>query len=163
MQLHMKMGRIHTAVRADSAHLGAAQHQLPQNNVNIVQMGIKRLAAKNLSGLGFAESMAHNHHLSPRAPGVRRISYHPVAYGINGIAQIGIASFIAVPILTHVTGAFQTQTGGPVIAVAVRLSYRKIKTVTKRNKRKLAVPPGHVNGSALADQRGTGQKNQRQQ
>ena len=126
-------------------------------------MGIKSLAAKNLSGLGFTESMAHNHHLSPRAPGVRRISYHPVAYGINGIAQIGIASFIAVPILAHVTGTFQAQTAGPVIAVAVRLPYRKIKTVTKRNKRKLAVPPGHVNGSALADQRGTGQKNQRQQ
>ena len=45
----------------------------------------------------------------------------------------------------------------------IGLPYRKIKTVTKRNKRKLAVPPGHVNGSALADQRGTGQKNQRQQ
>lgn len=33
MQLHMKMGRIHTAVRADSAHLGAAQHQLPQTTL----------------------------------------------------------------------------------------------------------------------------------
>ena len=163
MQFNMKVGRIHAAVRADGAHLGAAEHQLPQHDVNIIQMGVKRLAAKNLSGLGLAEGMADNHHLSPRAAGVRRVSHHAVAHGINGIAQIGIAPAVAVPVLAHVAGAFHAQAAGPVIAVAVRLAYRKIKTVAKRDERELAVPPGHVNGSALADKRGTGQKNQRQQ
>ncbi len=162
MQLNMKMGRIHAAVRADSAYLGAAQHQLSQHNVNIVQMGIKSLAAKNLSGLGFTESMAHNHHLSPTRPG--RPPHKLPPRGLrNKRDRPNRNCLLYCRSNPRPCDTFQAQTAGPVIAVAVRLPYRKIKTVTKRNKRKLAVPPGHVNGSALADQRGTGQKNQRQQ
>ena len=163
MQFNVKVGRIHPAVRANGAHLRAAQNQLAQHYVNIVQMGVKRLAAEHLSGLGLPEGMADDHHLPPCAAGVRRVSHHTVANGINGIAQIGIAPAVAVPVLAHVAGAFHAQAAGPVIAVAVRLAYRKIKTVAKGDERELAVPPGHVDGSALADKRGPGQKNQRQQ
>lgn len=49
MEFGVEVGCVHTSVISDCAYLSATEDELPENDVDILKVGVKSLTAKNLA------------------------------------------------------------------------------------------------------------------
>ena len=139
MKLSVQMGGEHATVSANGSYLRTAANDLPKADVDAVQVGIKRLAAEYFACFWLTEGMSHNHHLAPASTSLCRIGYQTQSDGINGVAQIGVAASIAIPILPKMPWGGQAQASGLIVPFAIWLANGKIKTICQWNKSPLSI------------------------
>ena len=125
----MKMGWIHTSVRAYRSDLLAALDGLAILHENFIQVSVERIDEFNRAAGWVTIGMADKHHISPTGFHIMSESDDAIGDGVNRVAEVGVAAAASVPVLTIVRGRAQAQATGFVIVFRIGLADRVVEAI----------------------------------
>jgi ribonuclease BN (tRNA processing enzyme) len=121
----VKVRRIHSAITANGADLLSTHDLLSFAHEDFIEVGVNGIRGFHL--LVFEKNMADDNQISPSHSHVASENYNAVGRGINGLAQVFVTSFEAVPVLPHMV--FRPKAARSIISYRIGFSNGLIESI----------------------------------
>lgn len=126
----MKVGCVTTIGGPDGADLLASLDELTYLNIYLVQVGIHGLQIAVLGMIG--QEVGDSYDLTPATTDIFREGHQAVGRSIDGVSQVCVSSFFAVPVLPEVFLLLEFE--GSVVIGGIWLAYGKIESIGQKRK-----------------------------